>query len=53
VAEVITIPGESIEPPTSGTSLSDDSYLRGIGKLGERLVLLLDLEVVLGLEQQP
>lgn len=43
VSEVMRIGVDQIEPPSSIIE-SYEKYLRGIGKLDERLVLLLDLE---------
>ncbi len=47
VTEVMRIPGEQVEPPSSIVSVPDNTYLRGIAKLDERLVSLMDLEGVL------
>jgi len=47
VAEVLRIPASSIEPPSSIVESIDSEYLRGIGKVDERLIILLDLGKVL------
>ncbi len=47
VSEVMRIPGEQVEPPSSIVSVPENTYLRGIAKLDERLVSLMDLEGVL------
>lgn len=47
VTEVMRIPGEQVEPPSSIVSVPDNGYLRGIAKLDDRLVSLMDLEGVL------
>jgi purine-binding chemotaxis protein CheW len=63
VTEVIKIPEEAIEPPSSLlTSSVDNSYLRGIGKFKEEggkegeeagnLVILLDLTRIFSLDEQ-
>lgn len=47
VSEVMRIPGEQIEPPSAIVAGVDNVYLRGIAKLEDRLVSLIDLEGVL------
>lgn len=47
VSEVMRIPGEQVEPPSAIVSVPENTYLRGIAKLDERLVSLMDLEGVL------
>lgn len=47
VSEVMRIPGEQVEPPSLVVSAPENAYLRGIAKLPDRLVSLLDLEGVL------
>jgi len=47
VTEVMRIPGDQVEPPSSIVSVPDNTYLRGIAKLDDRLVSLMDLEGVL------
>lgn len=47
VSEVITIDPQKIEPaPELGTKVKTD-YIRGMGKLEDRLVILLDIDKVL------
>jgi len=47
VSEVVDIAGEQIEPPPSfGTSV-DTTFLLGMGKIGEKVVMLLDVSRVL------
>lgn len=47
VSEVMDIADESIDdPPTFGTEVNTD-YILGIGKAGDRIILLLDIENVL------
>jgi purine-binding chemotaxis protein CheW len=47
VSEVMRIPGEQIEPPGGIIGLSERGYLRGIAKLDDRLISLLDLAGIL------
>ena len=47
VSEVLTIPGENIEdPPTFGNVVSSD-FILGMGKIGEAVKILLDIDQVL------
>jgi purine-binding chemotaxis protein CheW len=48
VSEVLMVPLDSIEQTPDVASGSDTQYLRGIAKLGERLVILLDLTGLFG-----
>jgi len=47
VSEVLRIPGELIEPPSAIVTAPENGYIRGIAKLEQRLVSLMDLEGVL------
>ncbi len=47
VSEVIRIPGDCVELPGQLAGLPGHSFIRGIAKLPDRLVSLLDLEHVL------
>lgn len=47
VVETLKISIDSIEPPSPVISSVDAQYLRGIGKQGDRLVILLDLNLIL------
>jgi purine-binding chemotaxis protein CheW len=47
VTEVLRIPNESIEPASSIICTGDAHFLQGIAKLGDRMVMLLDLDKVL------
>ncbi|MCL0058411.1 chemotaxis protein CheW [Dehalococcoidia bacterium] len=47
VTEVLRIPAESVEPPSSVITTADTDYLLGIAKLDEKMVILLDLDRVL------
>jgi purine-binding chemotaxis protein CheW len=52
VSEVLRIPEESIEPTPPMVSSVNTAFIRGIAKLDNRLVTLLDLSKVLSLEEQ-
>jgi purine-binding chemotaxis protein CheW len=52
VTEVIKIPEAAIEPPSPLLASVDTAYLRGIGKLKQGLVILLDLDRVFSLDEQ-
>ena len=47
VSEVLRIPGDQVEYPSSIVTALENSYLRGIAKLEDRLVSLMDLEGLL------
>lgn len=52
VTEVLRIPAESVEPPSSVITTSDSAYLLGIAKLEDRLIILLDLEQILSISEK-
>jgi purine-binding chemotaxis protein CheW len=52
VSEVLLLPLDSVEPTPEVAAGDDAEYLRGIAKLGDRLVLLLELDGLFGLEEQ-
>lgn len=47
VSEVLRIPENTIEPPPSFVSGIESEYIEGVGKIGERLLLMLELRKVL------
>ncbi|HLI25712.1 MAG TPA: chemotaxis protein CheW [Chloroflexota bacterium] len=47
VSEVLRVPAAAVEPPSALVTTADSAYLRGVAKLDERLVLLLDLARIL------
>lgn len=47
VTEVLHVPNSSIEPPSSMVARGNSDYLRGIAKLTDRLIILLDLNKLL------
>lgn len=51
VSEVLRLPSDAIEPtPPVFSSLSDE-YIRGVGKLEDRLLILLDLDKILAVSE--
>jgi purine-binding chemotaxis protein CheW len=52
VSEVLLVPAESVESTPEVAAGADAEYLRGIAKLAERLVLLLELDGLFGLEER-
>lgn len=52
VSEVLRLPEENLEPISGmGTRVSAE-YINGIGKVGERLIILLDVERILSSEEK-
>ncbi len=52
VSEVIRLPRENIEPPPPiAMGGIETVYLKGVGKVNNKLIILLDLEKALGLEE--
>ena len=47
VSEVLRVPEDAVEPPPPMVTSVDTSFITGIAKLGEKLVILLDLPRVL------
>lgn len=47
VSEVLRIQASTIEPPPSVVSGVDSDYISGVGKLSDRLLILLDLDKLL------
>lgn len=52
VSEVIRVPEDAIEPPPSMVAGVDISFIKGIAKLDDRLVTLLDLNRILSRDEQ-
>lgn len=48
VTEVLRLDSESIEPPPPIALGMDSHFIRGVGKIGERLLILLDLDHIMG-----
>ena len=51
VSEVMRIPGTQVEPPSNIIAAPENAYLRGIAKLEDRLVSLMDLDGLLPEDQ--
>lgn len=47
VSEVISIPGEKIDPPPSVRKGESSRFIRGLGKVGEEVKILLDVQKLL------
>lgn len=52
VTEVLRVPLSSVEPPPSMIGGISIEYFKGVGKVGERLLILLDLEKILSEQEQ-
>jgi purine-binding chemotaxis protein CheW len=52
VSEVLILPLDSVEQTPEVAAGADAGYLRGIAKLGDRLVLLLELDGLFGTDEQ-
>lgn len=52
VSEVLHINSDTIEPPSPIMTTVDSAFIRGIAKVAQRLVILLDLAKVLSLSEQ-
>ncbi|MAG36194.1 MAG: chemotaxis protein CheW [Dehalococcoidia bacterium] len=52
VTEVLRITDDAVEPPSSVVTEANADYLRGIIKLTDRLIILLDLDRVLSAEEK-
>lgn len=47
VSEVLRIPADQVERPNNIVSVAENTYLRGVAKLNDRLVALMDLDGLL------
>jgi purine-binding chemotaxis protein CheW len=52
VSEVIRVPEEAIEPPSPLVTTVETAFIKGIAKMAERLIILLDLSEILSLQEQ-
>jgi purine-binding chemotaxis protein CheW len=52
VTAVLRVPEGTVEPPPSTVTAVDSTYIAGIAKVDERLVILLDLGKVFSTEEQ-
>ena len=51
VSEVMAISGENVEPPLAVVGGIATDYISGVGKLEDRLLILLNLEAIIGVGQ--
>lgn len=51
VSEVLRIPSNSVQPPPPVVAGMDSDYIDGVGKLEDRLLILLDLDSLLDNEE--
>ncbi|MFN2266764.1 MAG: chemotaxis protein CheW [Desulfonatronovibrio sp.] len=52
VSEVLRIPADTVEPPPSVVAGIDAEYIDGVGKLEDRLLIMLDLNKLLKTEEK-
>ncbi|WP_243367934.1 chemotaxis protein CheW [Fundidesulfovibrio soli] len=52
VSEVLRIPSSTVEPPPPVVSGMESEYISGVGKLEDRLLIMLDLDKLLSHEEQ-
>jgi len=52
VSEVLRVPDEAIEPPSPIVTTVDSAFIKGIAKVDERLIILIELSKVLSNEEQ-
>ncbi|WP_031388746.1 chemotaxis protein CheW [Desulfonatronum thiodismutans] len=52
VSEVLRIPANTVEPPPAIISGIESEYIRGVGKLADRLLILLDMDSLLSKGEQ-
>jgi purine-binding chemotaxis protein CheW len=50
MAQVLNITSEQIEEPPEEVVQVQESYIRGVGKIDERMIILLDLQQIIGKE---
>jgi len=50
--DVIDIPTSSIEPTPEVVGVEEAEYIKGVAKVGKRLLILIDLEMILSTEEQ-
>ncbi len=52
ISEVLRIPASTVEPPPAVVAGLESEYISGVGKLEDRLLILLDLDRLLSREDQ-
>lgn len=53
VTEVLRVDAQAIEPPPQTTVGVDSAFIRGIGRIDDRLIIILDLEKVFDFSSLP
>jgi purine-binding chemotaxis protein CheW len=51
VTETLSIANDAVEPPSSIVTTTESHYLRGVAKVQERLIILLDISQILTAEE--
>jgi len=51
VSEVLRIQSNTVEPPPPVVSGIESEYIKGVGKLDDRLLILLDLDKIISVEE--
>lgn len=52
VSEVLRLKDEDVEPPSPIVSSVDAEYIKGVGKIGDKLIILLDTEKILSNDER-
>lgn len=52
VSEVLRISQDAIEPPPPGVATIEAEYLKGVGKIDDRLLILLDIDKLLSTKEK-
>lgn len=52
VSEVLRIPADTVEPPPPVVAGIEAEYINGVGKLEDRLLIMLDLNKLLGADEK-
>lgn len=52
VSEVLRLKDEDVEPPSPIVSSVDAEYIKGVGKIGDKLIILLDTEKILSHDEK-
>lgn len=53
VSEVLRLPSDTVEPPPPMTGGVGSEFIKGVGKLQDRLLILLDIDKLLGHDDMP
>lgn len=52
VNQVLRLPSDVVEPPPDTVTGAEDGYIKGVGKLSGRIIILLNVEKVLGKDEK-